>query len=77
MKQSRRDEMIYKILYQERADEIPVRERTKCAYVEGESVRDVRTRINERKYNIEYIQALDEAHLAYEKQSKDFRVENI
>lgn len=69
--------MIYKVLYQELADEIPVRERTKSAYVEGNSVKEVRAKINERKYNIEYIHELDEAHLAYEKQSEDFHVEKI
>ncbi|GAA0446948.1 MAG: DNA-dependent RNA polymerase subunit epsilon [Bacillota bacterium] len=69
--------MIYKVLYQELPEEIPVRERTKSVYVEGESVRQVRKKLNERKYNIEYIHEMDEAHLDYEKLSDDFKVENI
>ncbi|CDQ40267.1 MULTISPECIES: DNA-dependent RNA polymerase subunit epsilon [Virgibacillus] len=69
--------MIYKVLYQELPDEIPVRERTKSVYVEGESVRQVRTKLNERKYNIEFIQEVNDAHLDYEKLSDDFTVENI
>ncbi|WP_337969795.1 DNA-dependent RNA polymerase subunit epsilon [Virgibacillus salexigens] len=69
--------MIYKVLYQELPDEIPVRERTKSVYVEGESVRQVRTKLNERKYNIEFIQEVNDAHLNYEKLSDDFTVENI
>ncbi|WBX79701.1 RNA polymerase epsilon subunit [Virgibacillus salarius] len=69
--------MIYKVLYQELPEEIPVRERTKSVYVEGESLRQVRKKLNERKYNIEYIHEMDEAHLDYEKLSDDFKVENI
>ncbi|GAQ18777.1 hypothetical protein OPHB3_2733 [Oceanobacillus picturae] len=68
--------LIYKVLYQELKDEIPVRERTKCAYVEADSVREVRSSLNEKKFNIEYIHVLDEAHLEYEKQSETFKVEN-
>ncbi|WP_200412002.1 DNA-dependent RNA polymerase subunit epsilon [Virgibacillus salexigens] len=69
--------MVYKALYQELPDEIPGRERTKSVYVEGESVRQVRTKLNERKYNIEFIQEVNVAHLDYEKLSDDFTVENI
>ncbi|MFD2628236.1 DNA-dependent RNA polymerase subunit epsilon [Oceanobacillus kapialis] len=68
--------MIYKVLYQELRDEIPVRERTKSAYVEADSMREVRSRLSEKKYNIEYIHVLDEAHLEYEKQSESFKLEN-
>lgn len=69
--------MIYKVLYQEIADEIPVRERTKSLYIEADSVREVRQKLNDRNYNIEFIQELDEAHLNYEKQSETFELENI
>ena len=69
--------MIFKVLYQEVQSEVPVRERTKSLYIEAESVRDVRNKLNEKNYNIEYIQELDEAHLEYEKQSDNFKVENI
>ncbi|RKQ37343.1 DNA-dependent RNA polymerase subunit epsilon [Oceanobacillus halophilus] len=71
--------MIFKVLYQELADEIPVRERTKSLYVEAESVRQVRDKLIEKGYkiNIEHIQQLDEAHLEYEKKSEDFELENV
>ncbi|MDC3416535.1 DNA-dependent RNA polymerase subunit epsilon [Aquibacillus salsiterrae] len=67
--------MIYKVLYQELPDEVPVRERTKSLYVEAESERQVRKLLSDRKLNIEHIQSLDETHLEYEKQSEDFVVE--
>lgn len=69
--------MIFKVLYQEFPEEIPVRERTKSLYIEGESERDIRTKLADRKINIEYIEVLDEAHLAYEKQSDKFRLETV
>lgn len=69
--------MIYKVLYQELPDEVPVRERTNSMYIEAESEREVRTKLSSQNYNIEYIHALDEAHLTYEKQSEDFRTESI
>lgn len=69
--------MIYKILYQESAGEVPVRERTQCLYLEADSVRDVREILSDYPYNIEYIQKLDEAHLQYEKQSETFTLENV
>ncbi|KEF36532.1 uncharacterized conserved small protein [Schinkia azotoformans MEV2011] len=69
--------MIYKIFFQEIKTEVPVRERTKTIYVEAESERDVRTKLAEKKYNIEFIQKLDEAHLEYEKRSKNFVLENV
>ncbi|TQS75710.1 DUF1447 family protein [Ornithinibacillus gellani] len=68
--------MIFKVLYQEYSDEIPVRERTKSLYVEAESDREVRRMLSDRNYNIEFIHPLDDAHLAYEQQSEHFRVEN-
>lgn len=69
--------MIFKVLYQEQAGEVPVRERTKSVYVEAETVREVRKKLSDRKYNIEYIQELDEAHLNYEKETGKLEVENI
>lgn len=69
--------VIYKVLYQELEDEAPVRERTQSLYIEADSVREVREKLKDRKYNVEYIQELDEAHLEYEKQSEDFKVEKI
>lgn len=73
----RRDEMIYKVLYQEIAGEVPVREHTKSLYYQAESEREVRQALKERNINIEYIQPIEGDHLAYEKQNDDFRVENL
>ncbi|MFC4025410.1 DNA-dependent RNA polymerase subunit epsilon [Oceanobacillus longus] len=69
--------MIFKVLYQELQDEVPVRERTQSIYVEADSVREVRKKLSDRKYNIEYIHELDEAHLNYEKETGKLEVENI
>jgi len=69
--------MIFKVLYQDLQFEAPVRERTKSIYVEAETVREVREKLSDRNYNIEFIQALDPAHLTYEKQSENFIVENV
>ncbi|SPT92584.1 Protein of uncharacterised function (DUF1447) [Bacillus subtilis] len=46
--------MIYKVFYQEKADEVPVREKTDSLYIEGVSERDVRTKLKEKKFNIEF-----------------------
>lgn len=72
----RRDTMIYKVLYQETFD-TPSRESTKTLYVEAESEREVRQKLAPRNLNIEYIQLLSEAHLAYEKKSEDFKIESV
>ncbi|SER97730.1 DNA-dependent RNA polymerase auxiliary subunit epsilon [Gracilibacillus ureilyticus] len=68
--------MVYKVLYQEDSLEIPVREHTKSLYIEASSEREVRQLLKEKNINIELIQLLDEAHLAYEQQSEFFRVVN-
>ena len=69
--------MIFKVLYQEVPDEVPVRERTKSLYIEAESVREVRKKLQNHQYNIEFIEPLDDNHLAYEKQSEDFKLEQV
>ncbi|MDC3412769.1 DNA-directed RNA polymerase subunit epsilon [Aquibacillus sp. 3ASR75-11] len=68
--------MIFKVMYQELPNEIPVRERTKSLYFEAQSQREVRQKLSDRSINIEFIQQLDDAHLAYEKNSPNFKVEN-
>ncbi|WP_066192767.1 MULTISPECIES: DNA-dependent RNA polymerase subunit epsilon [Gracilibacillus] len=68
--------MIFKVLYQENAAEIPVREHTKSKYIEAESERKVREILKDQQINIEFIQRLEGAHLAYEQQSPHFQVEN-
>ncbi|MCP3741798.1 DNA-dependent RNA polymerase subunit epsilon [Rossellomorea sp. BNER] len=68
--------MIYKVYYQESKLEIPVRECTKALYVEAESEREVRLKLKEEPYNIEFVQKLDNSHLEYEQQSEYYKVEN-
>jgi DNA-dependent RNA polymerase auxiliary subunit epsilon len=69
--------MIFKVYYQERITEVPVRENTKTIFVEGESVRDVRKRIADRGFNVEHVQEVKGAYLEYEKQNEDFKVLEI
>ncbi|CAN2252023.1 MULTISPECIES: RNA polymerase subunit omega 1 [Bacillus] len=66
--------MIYKVFYQEKADEVPVREKTDSLYIEGVSERDVRTKLKEKKLNIEFITPVNGAFLEYEQQSENFKV---
>jgi len=69
--------MIFKVLYQESPEEYPVRERTKSLYIEAESQGEVRKKLLDRTYNIEFIQPLHEEHLKYEQLSEDFKVEEV
>ncbi|WP_409292017.1 DNA-dependent RNA polymerase subunit epsilon [Peribacillus sp. SCS-37] len=66
--------MIFKIYYQELASEVPVREATKSVFVEGDSERDVRQKVADRNYNVEYIAKVSGSYLTYEKQNEDFNV---
>lgn len=68
--------MIFKVFYQELPDEVPVRERTTSLYIEADSEKEVRNKLYDRNYNIEYIQVLDKAHLNYEKQTTKFELES-
>lgn len=54
--------------------EVPVREKTDSLYIEGVSERDVRTKLKEKKFNIEFITPVDGAFLEYEQQSENFKV---
>lgn len=69
--------MIYKVLYQKDSSEIAVRENTESMYIEADSEMDVRIKLKDRPYNIEFVQPVSDALLAFEKQKKDFKVENI
>jgi len=69
--------MIYKVYYQENAIEIPVRENTKSLYLEATSEREVRQKLKDRDYNIEFIQLLEGNYLAYEQASPNFVLEEI
>lgn len=69
--------MIFKVLYQKLSEEAPVREHTTSLYLEADSVQDVREKLSGRDINIEYIHALDGAHLAYEQRSENFELEKL
>lgn len=69
--------MIFKVLYQEEPETAPVRERTLSLYVEATSEIEVREILADRNINIEFIQELNEVHLAYEKQSEDFKIVSV
>ncbi|UOQ48010.1 DNA-directed RNA polymerase subunit epsilon [Gracilibacillus caseinilyticus] len=68
--------MIYKVLYQENAAEIPVREHTKSLYIQASSERQVRESLKDKQINIEFIQLMNEAHLNYEQQSPFYKLEH-
>ncbi|MBT2678399.1 DUF1447 family protein [Bacillus sp. ISL-35] len=69
--------MIYKVYFQESNKQVPVREKTQTIYVEAGSEREVRTKIVDRQYNIEYVEAVEGNYLEYEKQKEDFEVLEI
>ncbi|WP_027725567.1 DNA-dependent RNA polymerase subunit epsilon [Tuberibacillus calidus] len=69
--------MIFKVLYQDSLNEVPIRENTRTMYVEAEDERVIRKKLSERNINIEFIQPLEGAHLDYEKQSENFEVEKL
>ncbi len=69
--------MIYKVYFQEKGQEVPVRENTKAIYLEADSEKDVRLALKSREYNIEFIQLLQGSYLDYEKQQEYFTVESL
>lgn len=69
--------MIFKVYFQERLNEVPIRENTKVIYLEGDSERNVRKKLADRGFNIELVQPVTGAHLEYEKQNEDFKVLEI
>lgn len=69
--------MMFKVFYQELANEAPVRERTKSFFIDAESEREVRVKLKDRGYNIEYIQPVNDVFLEFEKQSENFKVLEI
>ncbi|MBD7907269.1 DNA-dependent RNA polymerase subunit epsilon [Sporosarcina gallistercoris] len=69
--------MIFKVYYQETKVQVPVRENTKTMYVEAETQREVRKKLQDRNYNIEFIQQLEGEHLEYEKASEHFELEQV
>ncbi|HZG71181.1 MAG TPA: DNA-directed RNA polymerase subunit epsilon [Chondromyces sp.] len=69
--------MIFKVYYQQDKSEVPVREHTKTMYVEADSGREVREKLKNRPFNIEYVQLIEGAYLEYERQNEDYKVENL
>ncbi|MFK2824850.1 DNA-directed RNA polymerase subunit epsilon [Bacillus sp. B190/17] len=69
--------MIFKVYYQENNSEVAIRENTKALYAEAASEREVRNLLKNRPYNIEYIQGIEGAYLAYEQQSPNYRLEQL
>jgi DNA-dependent RNA polymerase auxiliary subunit epsilon len=69
--------MIFKVYFQESNKQVPVREKTQTIYVEADSEREVRTKIVDRQYNIEYVEVVEGNYLEYEKQKEDFEVLEI
>ncbi|ALC80915.1 MULTISPECIES: DNA-dependent RNA polymerase subunit epsilon [Bacillus] len=66
--------MIYKVFFQKRADEVPVRENTDSVYIEASTEREVRRLLKSRNYNIEFIQKVEGAFLEYERKNENFKV---
>ena len=69
--------MLFKVFYQESMHQVPVRENTKSLFINGESERDVRKKLTDRAYNIEYVKPVTGAYLEYEKQNEHFKVLEI
>ncbi len=69
--------MIYKVFFQTSLTEVPVREHTQTVYVEAETINDVRIKLADRKYNIEFIQEINGKFLEYEKETNSLELENV
>lgn len=69
--------MIFKVFFQTNLTEVPVREHTQTVYVEAETINDVRKKLADRKYNIEYIQEINGKFLEYEKDTNSLELENV
>ncbi|MGD6818378.1 DNA-dependent RNA polymerase subunit epsilon [Metabacillus sp. 84] len=66
--------MIYKVYFQESALEVPVREKTQTLYAEADSERDVRLKLKDRNYNIEFVELVKNSYLQYEEKSENYKV---
>lgn len=68
--------MIFKVIYQENPHQVPLRENSQSLYVEAESLVEAREKVDQHTpYNVEYIQPLSQAHLAYEQEhNPDFKI---
>ncbi|WP_216828142.1 DNA-dependent RNA polymerase subunit epsilon [Alkalihalobacterium elongatum] len=67
--------MIYKVFYQPKPEQVPVRENTRSYYVEANSEREARKKLADKNISIEFVQAISGEFLEYEKQNPNFRIE--
>jgi DNA-dependent RNA polymerase auxiliary subunit epsilon len=68
--------MVFKVFYQDTLDEVPVRERTNVLYMEASTEEEIRKKLADRRYNIEFVTPLSEKALQYEKENnEDFQLE--
>ncbi|MCE7794767.1 DNA-dependent RNA polymerase auxiliary subunit epsilon family protein [Salipaludibacillus sp. CUR1] len=68
--------MVFKVFYQDTLDEVPVRERTNVLYMEASTEEEIRKKLADRRYNIEFVTPLSEDALQYEKENnEDFQLE--
>lgn len=67
--------MIFKVYYQPSKKINPRRENTEVLYLEADSEVQARVLVeHQTPYNIEFIEGLDEAALAYEQQSVNYKL---
>ena len=67
--------MIFKVYYQPTKRINPRRENTETLYLEAKSEVEARLLVEENtKYNVEFIEGLDDKTLEYEKQSENFKL---
>lgn len=67
--------MIYKVYYQKSQVTTPERENTKSLYMESNSKSEVIELLeNKTNYNIEHLEELEGAKLAYEQKSSDYKL---
>lgn len=69
--------MLFKVYYQESIKQVPVRENTKSLFVMGESVKDIRKKLADKGFNVEFLQEVTGAYLEYEQLNEDFKVLEI
>ena len=67
--------MIFKVYYQPSKKVNPRRENTEVLYLDTDSEVNARLIVESNtEYNVEFIEGLDEATLAYEKESPNFKL---
>lgn len=67
--------MIFKVTYQETKTQAPRRENTQTLYIDAADKIEARSKIEANtSYNIEFIQELKGAHLAYEQGHANYKL---